>query len=793
MFRYLLLSAVFLWMSLAGYSQKYLAGTVKNQQGEVLAGASVVLDHGTRGTMTNEQGYFIFRSLKPGSYFIEVRFLGYKTEVQTVKLLKSVDIEIVLQQDLIFAGEITVKATRASSGDPVAYTNLNRSELRANSQIRDIPYLLSVTPSVIAYSDGGTGVGYSGLRIRGTDPSRTNVTINGIPFNDSESHDVYWVDLPDFISSTESIQVQRGVGTSTQGAGAFGANINFSSTSLRSQPYAGFSGAIGSFNTHRIRLETGTGLLNDKFSVDVRLSQIHSDGYIDRAFTNMGSYYLSAGWFTSKSLLKFISFSGHERTYQAWGGVPSELLETNRTYNPYTYKNEVDDYTQYHHQLLWSYRLSRNMDLNIALHYTRGKGYYEQYRKEDQLADYLIDPVIISGDTITKSDLVRQKWLDNNFYGSVFSLNYHYQHLNIILGGGWNRYDGDHFGEVIWARYASNANPHQRYYFSNGLKTDFNSFVKVNYHMGRILHAFADLQYRGIRYRIDGVDDDQRVLDVFRIYPFFNPKAGLTADFKGGHQSYISFGIANREPKRSNFTDAAPGETPLPERLYDIEIGHRITRPGWSAGINLYNMQYHNQLVLTGQINDVGAPIMVNVPDSYRRGVEWSWNIHMLKTIEWQGALTVSRNKILNFTEYVDDWDTWSQRHFDLGTTDLALSPDLIASSRIIWSPLQGFHLQWDSRYVNRQFIDNTSNGDRSIDPYWVNDFMMSYMIPAKRIGTISLFFQVLNVLNTTYESHAWVYSYFYNGIRHKLDGYFPQAGRHFMMGMSWELPGEGR
>lgn len=775
---------------LAAHAQLSITGTVTDEQDQPLAGAHVLLEGTLQGVITNLQGNFSLTNLKSGDYQLRVTFVGFKPQEYPVSLKAPVYVKIKLEPASVMAGEVLVKATRAKRTDPVAYTNVSKEELGEMSRAQDIPYLLALTPSVVYTSDGGTGVGYTGMRIRGTDPTRINVTVNGIPFNNSESHEVYWVDMPDIVSSTENIQIQRGVGTSTQGAGAFGANINLQTTALNSNPYSSVSASAGSFNTWKTAISAGTGLLADHFSVDARLSRIHSDGFIDRAFTDLSSVFLSGGYFSKKSIVKATFFTGKELTYQAWGGVPSELLETNRTYNPYTYENEVDDYTMENLQLSWSQQFNANLDQTLALHYTGGRGYYEQFKEDAKLTDYLIDPLVVGSEVLNRADLVRRKWLDNTFVGMVYSLNYQKNKLNLSAGGGINRYDGDHFGRVIWAALAPGVGPDHQYYDNRGLKSEVSPFIRANYSIFKGVNLYADMQYRFIDYQIKGIDDDQRVVTMERRYHFLNPKGGVTVDLSAGSQAFISYAIAHREPRRNNFTDARPGQLPRPETLRDLEAGYRFSSSILATEINLYWMDYTDQLVLTGEINDVGSPVMVNIPDSYRAGVELAVKLTPVRRLSWDVNLTLSRNRVRDFIEYVDDWDTGEQRAIPLGETHLSFSPSIIAGSRITWLAGGVLKVSFDTKLVGSQYIDNSSDSDRMLDPYLVNNLNISYPFKWQDAGEGSLFLQVNNIFNEQYETNAWVYSYYYDGIRYKTDGYFPQAGVNFMVGLNIDLTG---
>jgi iron complex outermembrane recepter protein len=783
-----MLLAASCFVVLAASAQLTITGTVTDEQDQPLAGAHVVIEHTLLGVMTKSDGTFTLKNLSPGKHELVISFVGYEKQVYPVDPVKSSSIRVRLLPSKVLADEVIIRGIRAGRKDPVTYSNLSADDLRNENQARDIPFLLLNTPSVVATSDAGTGVGYSALRIRGTDPTRINVTINGVPFNDSESHEVYWVDIPDIVSSTDNIQIQRGVGSSTQGAAAFGANINFQTMALNPLPNVAFNASAGSFNTWKTSLNAGTGLINDHFSMDVRLSKIHSDGFIDRAFTDLASAYVSGGYFSKKNIVRATFFTGKERTYQAWGGVPSEMLVTNRTFNPYTYKDEVDDYLQNNAQIHWSGQPRPDLGFTVALHYTGGSGYYEQFRDDEDLSDYLIQPVIFNGDTVSESDLVRRKWLRNDFFGGVYSLNYQRKSLTLTAGGGANKYAGDHFGRVIWAEYFSGANPDHEYYFSRGLKTDINQFVKVNYQFLPKAGLYADLQYRMVDYRITGVDDDLSDITQAHRYHFLNPKFGISLDIADNQRSFISYAIAHREPTRGNFTDAPDDQMVRPETLRDLEAGYRLEARPVAASLTFYWMDYTDQLILTGEINDVGAPIMVNIPSSFRTGIETSLQVNPLESLQVELNMTLSRNRIRDFTEYVDDWDTWGQRSSALGTTDLSFSPEVIAGGRITWLIPGDLRLMLDSRYVGRQFIDNTSSEERSLDPYWINNISMSWTLKPKKLQELVLFFQVNNLFNHQYETNAWVYSYYSGGSRYKMDGYFPQAGINVMGGIRASL-----
>jgi iron complex outermembrane receptor protein len=777
--------------------QVNLSGRVYDEHENPLAGANVILVGTFLGTTTDYNGAFSFRDLEEGTYQIQASFIGYETHEQKLELHSDLELVIDMQRKSILADEVLVTATRATSHIPVAYTNIEKERIEKTNLGQDIPYLLEQTPSLVLTSDAGAGVGYSSFRIRGSDITRINVTVNGIPLNDSESHGTWWVDLPDFASSVENIQVQRGVGSSTNGAGAFGATVNFQTFDLRPEPNGELNVSAGSFNTYKTNVLLGTGLIQNRFVFDARVSKIYSDGYIDRAFSDLGSLSLSGAYYGESDLLKLIFLTGKEKTYQAWDGVPSSVLDTNRTYNGIGqyidadgriqyYENETDNYWQDHVQLFYTRELSEYATLNFALHYTYGRGFYEQYKQGEDLADYQMDMVVIGGDTIRSSDLIRQKWLDNDFYGMTYSLNFKKHRWDFILGGAWNRYLGDHFGKVIWARIAPQDSFNHEWYRNDATKTDFNIYGKVTYRMNSNLSFHGDLQYRDIGYRLYGVDDDLRLIDQDHHFRFINPKFGIMYRFSDRHDAFFSYAMGNREPNRYNFIDADPSESyPQHETLHDFELGYQMQSRHLALGMNIFYMNYRNQLVLTGEINDVGSPVMTNAKESFRRGIEIHAGIEILQTLHWEANLALSQNRILNFTEYVDDWDTWTQRSRYLGTTNISFSPGLVAASSIQFEPVPGLQASLNSKYVGSQYIDNTSSTERALDSYFLNDLLLNYEIHPSFLDAVVFRIMINNLFNVAYESNAWIYRYIYEGEEEYLDGYFPQAGIHFLAGVS--------
>jgi iron complex outermembrane receptor protein len=694
--------------------------------------------------------------------------------------------------------EVIVTATRAAVNSPTTYSTISKKDIQQINLGQDMPSLLQVSPSVVTTSDAGNGIGYSNMRIRGTDLTRINVTINGVPLNDSESHGVWWVDLPDFASSAESIQIQRGVGTSTNGAAAFGASINIRTDDPEAAPYSEISASAGSFDTYKTTIKAGTGLIKNKWAFDGRFSRIYSGGYIDRASADLYSYAFSGGYFGKKSIVRLMIISGIEETYQAWDGVPGYILDTNRTYNGLGayydkngnlkyYQNQTDNYRQTHYHLNWLQNLNKSWNLTTALHYTRGFGYYEEYKTDQEFSAYGLENAVIGSDTITTTDLVRRRYLDNNFYGLTFGLNYdNKSRLKATIGGAVNYYDGGHYGEIIWSEIAVRFDKNYRWYESTADKLDANIYSRINWQAAEKLNLYGDLQLRRINYVIKGIDNDLRDISQDHIYTFFNPKLGAYLNLNEQNDAYFSVAVGNREPNRSALIDANPSRPyPVAEQLYNAEAGYKYRTRSFYTSINLYYMYYHDQLVLTGKINDVGDPVMENVDRSYRAGVELAIGLKIMKNLTIDINGTFSSNKIENFTEYVDNWDEWPEQITnELGKTDIAFSPSLTAGSVITWEPLKNFGIRVFSKYVGEQYIDNTSSSDRMLDPYFVNDLLISYTLEFKSLKQLGFSLKINNFTNTQYESNAWVYRYYSEGAYGVYDGYFPQAGINFLAGV---------
>ncbi|MFH0894190.1 MAG: TonB-dependent receptor [Bacteroidota bacterium] len=774
-------------MSIGAFAQYKINGTVKNATNrETLTGATVQIESSLKGVYSDKDGFFTLSGIKKGETKLRISFIGFRDTLICFTMKADTSINPVLIPTAIEAGAITISATRVNESSPTTFTNLNKQQMSERNTGQDMPYLLTNSPSVVVTSDAGAGVGYTGMRIRGTDGTRINVTVNGIPVNDAESSGTYWVDFPDLASSVDNIQIQRGVGSSTNGAGAFGASLNIQTDALNDKPYAEINSSAGSFNTWKNTVSAGTGLLSKHFTFDARLSKLYSDGYIDRAFSDLKSFYLSGGYYGKKDVIRFVTFSGQEVTYQAWYGVPKDSLKTNRTYNPYTYANQTDNYLQNNYQLFYTHEFNKKLNANVALHYTKGAGYYEEYREADDLQHYGIDTVFAGSDTVTTSDLIRRRWLDNDFYGTVWSFNYSdFKKISITLGGAYNEYFGDHYGEVIWARFAGNSEINSKYYANTGEKKDFNTFLKCTYNIGKKLSLSGDVQFRHINYSFYGFDNDLRNFDEKVMLNFLNPKAGISYEINNYNNVYTSFAVANKEPNRDDYTQSEPGKYPKQETLYDLETGYRHRSKKFSSQVNLYYMSYKNQLVLTGEINDVGAYNRTNIPESYRAGIELEGKYKPFSKFSVGANLTLSRNRIKNFKAFIDDWDTWLQDSITYSETDIAFSPDITGGFFVEYEPFKGLFLSTTSRYVGKQYLDNTFNASRMIDPYCVNDIRISYAFSTKKIKEVSISFQLMNFLNTMYVSNGWTYSYKSGGENYNDNYYYPQAGRNCMAGVT--------
>lgn len=799
---------------LIGWAQFTIFGTVNDLSGP-LAGATVQSDRGNYFAITNDQGQFQLTNVKAGEYVLLIRFLGFKEKQESLMVNEDKSLTITLEEGTRLTDEVTVFATRAAEESPTTFTNINKMEIKKQNFGQDLPFILNYTPSLVTTSDAGAGVGYTGLRIRGSDATRINVSINGIPYNDSETQGVFWVDIPDIATATQSIQIQRGVGTSTNGAGAFGASINLQTNAKNENAYADIINSVGSFNTQRHTIGLGTGMINDRFSFDARASLIKSDGYIDRAASNLKSYYASGGYYGENTIIKAIAFGGHEVTYQSWYGVPESRLNndvagmmttatiegwnaqqtdnllssSSRTFNIYVYKDQVDNYSQDNFQLHFSHKVSPSVTASVSFHYTPGKGYYEEFKYDQALSDYGLSDVLIGAETIKNTDLIRRRWLDNDFYGITYSVNYNRERYSSVLGGALNRYEGDHFGEVTWAGVALNAPKDFRYYYNHGDKKDLNLFWKSNYKIMDKLNGYLDLQFRRIDYQANGIENDLSNFNIDTHFSFFNPKVGLTYELKGGNLLYSSYAVAQREPVRNDFIDASAGINPKPEVLHNVEVGWRVRKSNYNFNLNYYLMNYKDQLVLTGELNDVGAAIRTNVNKSYRAGIELEGAMRVSSKITFGANVTLSENKIKNFTEVIYDYglnyDQYNEIKNQLKDVDISFSPPVIAGSSLNYSPFRNFETTFLSKFVGEQFLDNTSNQSRKIDAYFVNDLRLSFSPSIKGLKDFNISLLASNIFDEAYESNGYTYGFMGGGETVRQNYYYPQAGRNYLMMLS--------
>ena len=701
--------------------------------------------------------------------------------------------------------EVKIAGLRVDESQPFAFTNVNKEELASRNLGQDLPLMLNYLPGVVTYSDAGNGIGYTGIRVRGSDPSRVNVTINGIPYNDSESQNVYWVDLPDFTSSVSSLQMQRGVGTSTNGSGAFGASINLLTDSVSKQAFAEIANSVGSFNSLKHTLMFSTGLLNNHFEISGRLSKITSDGYIDRATSDLDSYFLQGAFQDENTLIKAIIFGGHEITYQSWFGVDANTLNSDRTYNPAGeiydesgnlqghYDRQVDDYTQDHYQFHLNQKLNVYTNLSLGLNYTYGRGYYEEYKdlwfeqninfSEENNFSYLgLQPYSIGGNTVDTTENIIRKWLDNDYYVATFSLNTQKGNTALNFGAMFSNYIGDHFGELVFAKNASGGMPRDRFYQNQGKKKEGNVYAKVNHQFDDLFSGYLDLQYRNISYTADGNLKGPELIAVEEDYSFFNPKAGIVFSSNKKNKFYLSYARANREPSRDDFEEGSP----KPEELNDFELGWRFTGEKSSILANIYLMDYTNQLVLTGALNDVGTPVRENVGNSSRLGIELEGNFTLSRQWTWQSNLTLSRNR--NHDYYFER----DGKLTDLGNTHLSFSPAVIAGNIITYQPESNWRLALLTKHVGEQYMGNIDSDNSKLSAYTISDLNIAYQIfPMGLFKSLNISLLVNNILDIKYVSNGFFYTfdddYSEPGKITTIEGsgFFPQAGINFLLGLN--------
>ncbi|WP_062056843.1 TonB-dependent receptor [Aquimarina longa] len=699
--------------------------------------------------------------------------------------------------------EVLVKSVRVEADSPITHSNLSKAELATRNLGQDIPILLNYLPGVVTTTDAGTGVGYTYIRVRGSDASRVNVTLNGIPFNDSESQGTFWVNLPDFASSIENLQLQRGVGTSTNGSGAFGASLNLLTDAVSKTANAEISNTVGSFGTRKHTLKFSTGLLNDHIEIAGRLSAIASDGYIDRASSDLKSYFLQGSYINNKTLIKAITFGGHEITYQSWNGIDKATLESNRRFNSIGfqyddegsfqkfYDREEDNYKQDHYQLHWNQKYNNNWSTNLGLNYTYGRGYFEQYVDSYHYTNNLfsnqatlgflgVDPVSVNGERITETDYIRRRWLDNDFYVINASVNYKKDNLDVDFGGFYSVYNGDHFGEILWTENPIGFQQGDRYYSSDGKKNEFTMFGKTTYKINNQWSAFLDLQGRFVTYETSGLTSKRKAIAVDKTYDFFNPKLGVTFKINNSNSTYASFAVANREPRRDDFENGID----TAERLNDIELGWRYTKNMVKVNTNIYYMGYRDQLVLTGALDDVGAPVRATSGKSYRLGIEIDADITLGDKFIVKPNIAISTNKNIDFITSRDG------SLVNLGDTDISYSPNLVAGNMFIYQPIKNLQLGVLSKYVGEQYMGNIDSKVSKLDSFFINDINIVY-----EIKDISVFKSIVftglvnNILDKKYVSNGYFFTFdddFSNpGIITTIEGagFYPQAGINFLLG----------
>jgi iron complex outermembrane receptor protein len=806
----------YLTFAFVGFSQYKVQGVVEDRSGSAIAAAEIEILNTNLHARSDEKGHFSFDQVifSDSTFTLIVEKPGFLTQTLTCSVQQAKQVKVLLFTGMKTLEDIQVSTTRISDKSTSAILVRRTNPIERKNFGQDLPILLEATPSLVTTSDAGTGIGYTGLRIRGVDASRINVTINGIPVNDPESHDVYWVNMPDLASSIENIQIQRGVGSSTNGAASFGASLNIKTQDIAEKPFGSIDQSFGSFGTHKTTVKAGTGIINKHFSLETRMSSIQSNGYLDRASSDLKSYFISGAYIGDKSILKAVVFSGKEITYQAWYGTPESrikgdtaammayadrnylsvedrenLLNSGRTYNFYTYENEVDNYQQDNYQLHYTHTFNDKLILNLAGHYTYGRGYYEQYRKGENLTDYGLNPVVIGSDTIQQTDLIRRLWLDNDFVGGVYGITYKpTAHLDFVLGGSANTYFGRHFGELVWAQYASNSEIYQRYYNNDSRKSELSSYVKAVYKRDRF-DVYTDLQFRHVDYSFIGKELVNGIpVEVTQAvqFNFFNPKVGGSFKLNTHQTLFLNAGISHREPVRADFVESTAQNRPTFETLQDVEFGHQMNTSRLNVTTNVYFMNYHNQLLLTGQINDVGAYIHSNVAKSYRLGMEVYGFYRFDKKWKVTGGITLSQNKIAQFNEYIDTYlDTlpyYTQQVITHTNTDMSFSPNITGNIGFDWMPIENLNMVWMTKLVGRQFLDNTGNINRSIDPFNFSNIQLNYSIFDKLCKEIQFGVMVNNVFNQFYSNNGYTFSYVNGSDTTTENFYYPQAGRNFLV-----------
>lgn len=767
---------------------------VTNHQNQPLPGITAIISKdGKKWTLvSNNNGNIVFTPGQTGNYQLQLEAVGKKTVRQSFTITNTVSALTLTLDELDYLLEpLEVKAIRASDRAPFTKTNIDKTDITKQNLGQDLPFLLNQTPSVIVNADAGNGVGYTGMRIRGTDGSRINVTLNGIPYNDAESQGSFFVDMPDLASSANSIQIQRGVGTSTNGPGAFGATVNISTNEFNDKAYAESNNSFGSFNTWKNTIKVGTGLINDHFAIDARISRLKSDGYIDRASSDLKALYLTGAYVSKNTSVRFNLITGKEKTYQAWYGVPEEQWAAgNRTYNPAgmekegtPYNNQTDNYQQDHYQLFLNQVLGSKWNLNVASFLTRGKGYYEEYKAAQKFSSYGLSNFNADTGTITRTDLVRDRWLDNYYYGQTFSLQYKQPSDEFTFGGSWTIYDGKHYGDVIWANLGIPKD--YRYYYLTARKTDMNAYAKLLHQLNRNWSLFGDIQYRHVQYNMDGFKDNPSLF-IKRSFDFINPKAGVSYN-NNGINAYFSYALASKEPNRDDF-EAQQQQQPKKETLHDFELGLEKKSSRYSFGATVYYMLYKDQLVLTGSMNDVGAYTRINTPNSYRLGIELQGGAVINKWLNVQANATFSKNKIKTFTSYIDEYegDEWlGQKGITYNNTDISFSPAVIVAGSINLTPVKNLEISLLSKFVGKQYLDNTQNDSRKLNDYYTQDARIIYTVKHFLFNEWNFTAQVNNLFNRKYEANGSAYPGYYDGTLYNGVSYATMARTNYMLGVN--------
>ena len=770
-------------------AQNTLKAKLVDKTNAPIAGASIMLINATDSSYatSSDQNGSIKLTIATNSQRIKISALGFATQYIDAAALTGT---VQLYNNDYELDELSVVATRVQTNSATTHTNIDKTEITKNNTGQDLPYILNNIAGTVVTSNAGAGVGYTGLRIRGSDVTRINFTVNGVALNDPESHGTFFVNMPDFLSSVNSIQVQRGLGTSTNGAGAFGATVNIATDKLSNVAYAELNNSYGSYNTLKNTVKVGSGLINNHFAIDARLSSITSNGYIDRSTSNLKSYYLQGGYYGAKTVVKFITFTGKEQTYQAWYGVPQDSLKTNRTYNTYNYDNQTDNYQQTHYQLVTTHYINAKSNVNVTLHRTDGKGYYEEYKPSDDLSSYNLPAQIIGKDTITQSTIIRRRWLDNTYNGLVASYNYNSgKKLAFSIGGALNEYVGKHYGEIIYSEYAVNVPIRTPYYADKGLKNDFNFYGKANYNVLKNFSLWADVQYRLLHYNFLGYNSKLQNVQQSVVLPFVNPKFGATYAINNNNFVYASYSIGHKEPNRDDYTQSSTESRPKPEQLNDLEVGYRFNNRKISAELVGYRMDYKNQLIANGSINDVGAYNRVNVPVSYRQGIELTGQYGVSKQFVVGINAAFSQNKIKQFDEYVYSYDINDNVHTQYNNTTISFSPSTIVGGMLVFKPITNADITWSHKYVGKQYLDNTQSNDRIIKSYYTSNLQLGYTFnKVLKTQTININASINNLFSALYANDGYTYSDISAGTRNNYNYYYPQAPLNFMLGLNIKL-----